>query len=348
MRLLALVLLGSACGNPFIVTDSFEPPPGDFASAPDALHDYATGTVFHLDVRAARMFVDMKSVEVVSKNPDLVEVLGQKLDADVISVTLHALAAGTAAIDFLDDRKRPLEERVLEIKLPDEIDLAVDVDTTKGFTIPVIDGDNLLLAEGGSATFQITYKAAGKELKGSGVLVGESTAITVHNPTRAAPDREFVTLIAPPATADGVTIDCKVDGQVIRTLHARIAPLSDIAAVQLDEGELPALKNNGDVFTVWAKAFTVDAAPVFGAPFQWTFDSTPVDGSGELASYTYQGGEHRRLAVGVGDAVQDVTVEAKDGTAAVAPGAPHAGCASTAGTPLALACVLLAFRRRRA
>lgn len=132
--------LAPGCGPPFVVTDSFTPPTeGAFASKPDSLHDYAIGTEVHLDVRTARPFVDLASVEVVSENPELVEVVEQKLVEDDLQVTLHCVAAGTATISFLDDRKRPLEDRVLQVIQPDEIDLAVNMDTNLGYTIPVIE-----------------------------------------------------------------------------------------------------------------------------------------------------------------------------------------------------------------
>src|ERR1044071_8287291 len=118
---------GDACGNPFIVTDSFTPPPEGLDSAPDSLHDYAVGTPIELDVRASRLFVDMNVVKVVSKNPEFLTVDDQTLKDGVIHVKMTAVAAGTAGVDFLDDKQRPLEERVIEVKQPDEIDLAVNI-----------------------------------------------------------------------------------------------------------------------------------------------------------------------------------------------------------------------------
>ncbi len=348
MRLLLVAtgLLLAGCGNAFIVTDSFTPPPQGLDSAPDSLHEYAVGTVFGLDVRASRMFVDMNVVKVVAKNPDLLTVDDQKLEDGVIHATLHALAAGTAGLDFVDDHNRPLEERVIEVKQPDEIDLAVDIDTDHGYTIPALDGDNMLVAAGGKVTFRVSYKAGGGEVKGKGVLVGASDTFTVQNPTKDGPDRELVKLLAPAQPGEVVPVDLSVADQVVRTLQVRAASPDEIATIQLDEGELPSWKSNGDVYTVWGKAFTEDAAPVFGAPLAWTFDSATVDGDGDLLSYTYQGGERRRIQVRAGDAVEDLTVEAKDGTALVGT-TQSAGCAAVPGAPPALALLLLGLARLR-
>ena len=341
-----LAAAAAGCGNPFVVTDSFTPPPDALSSPPDSLHDYVVGSAVELDVRAARMFIDMNAVKVVSKNPDLLAVDEQSIKDGVIHVKLHAVAAGTASLDFLDDRQRPLEERVIEVKLPDEVSLAVNVDVDKGYTTPAIDIGELLVAAGGSVTFRVTYKKDGKELKGKGVLVGDGGTLTLQNPTREKPDREFFTITAPNEAADKAPVPLKIADNVVTTVNIRVAALSEIATIQLDEGALPGFKNNGDVFTVWGKAFTEGAAPVFGAPFAWTFDSKPVDGAGDLVSYTFQGGERRRIQVSAGDAVNDLTVEAKDGTAVVKDSAA-AGCASTP-APLAFAlCVLLGVRRGR-
>src|SRR4051812_8917512 len=82
---------GDACGNPFIVTDSFTDPPEGLDSPPDSLHDYAVGTTIGLDVRASRLFVDMNVVEVVSKNSELLTVDDQTLKDGVIHVKLTAV-----------------------------------------------------------------------------------------------------------------------------------------------------------------------------------------------------------------------------------------------------------------
>ncbi|HEY4221003.1 MAG TPA: hypothetical protein VGO62_06665 [Myxococcota bacterium] len=347
----ATVVCAAGCGsdNTFIVTDSFTPPSTGFDAPPDSLHDYAVGTLVGLDVRASKLFVDLNSVTVVSKNPDLVTIDDQSVKDSVLHVTLHALKAGTAAVDFLDDQKRPIEERVIQVKLPDEIDLSVDIDTDRGYTIPVIDTDNLLLAEKGEVTFRVAYKNKGKAVSGVGVLVGDSSILVVDNPTQAKPDREFIKLTAQPGPADVADVVLKIDDQVITTMHARIPSLDEVATIQLDQGVFPTLKNNGDIYTVWAKAFTKDAAPVFGAPFSWSFDSSALDGAADRVSYTYQSDEHRLFQVESGGAVNNLTVQAKLGTAAVSDDA-KVGCSSSARAApwfAGLAALLLVRKRRR-
>ena len=340
--------LGAGCAPPFIVTDSFTVrDTGLFASAEDSLHDYVVGSPFVLEVRAGRAFVDLKNVEVVSKTPDLLAVEGQNFIDDTIVVDMRALAEGTASLAFLDDRQRPLEERVIEVKLPDEIELSVDVDPEKKFTIPIIDGENLLISVDGKVTFQVTYKRDGSEVKGTSVLSGASDAYVIENPTRATPDREFVTITAGNSASEITDIGLFVAETLIRNLRATTVDTTAIASVQLDEGELPDWKNDGDVYTVWSKSFTTDGAPIWGAPFAWTFDSEPVEGAGDLLRYTRQGGERRLVQVRSGDITEDLTVEAKAGTAQLSSTAVP-GCSSTV-APASLFALLAAlwFRRRR-
>lgn len=342
-------LLGLAgCGPAFVVTDSFTPPPeGPFASKRDQLHDYVVGTELRLDVRAARAFVDLDRVEVVSKSPELLEVLAQERVEDELRVRLRAVAEGTVGINFLDEEQRPIEERVVLVKVPDAILLDVNIDTDRGYTLPPIDGEDLHVAVGGAATFRVRYEAEGEEVKGKGVLVGAATTLTVENQTRESPDREFLTLHAPPEATEASPVELSVAGKVIRTLQVRNTPLEEIAAIQLDEGTLPMFRSNGDVFTVWAKAFTADAAPVFGAPLAWTFESTALEGDGDLLSYTFASGERRRVQVTAGDAVEDLTLEAKDGTAQIASTADPGCAAAPPAAPAALGLALAAFTSRR-
>src|SRR5688500_19057720 len=92
---LVVTASSAACGPAFVVTDSFTPPPeGLFASAPDSLHDYAVGTEVRLDVKAVRAFIDLNKVEVVSKTPDLIEVIEQGHVGDELRVRLRALEEG--------------------------------------------------------------------------------------------------------------------------------------------------------------------------------------------------------------------------------------------------------------
>ena len=266
-----LAALAAGCGNAFVVTDSFTPPPSS-GDPPDSLHDYVVGTDVTLRVRPSRGFIDTSKVKVVSKHPELVTVDDQSEKSGVITVKLHAVKEGTAAVDFLDDNQRPIEERVIQVKLPDAIELAVDVDPSRGYTLPVVDPDALVVAAGGSVTFRVTYEKGGAELKGVGVLVGETSLLTVRNPTKSSPDREFVTLLAPPGSTDSGDVTLRVHDEDITTLKARIASVDEIAAIQLDEGPAPEFPTDGTVFVVWAKAFTKDAAPVFGAPIAWSFD----------------------------------------------------------------------------
>lgn len=343
----------SACGPAFVVTDSFTPAPeGLFASAPDSLHDYALGTEVRLDVKAVRAFIDLNKVEVVSKTPDLIEVIEQGHVGDELRVRMRALEEGTASLALLDDQQRPIEERVIEVKLPDEIVLSVNIDSERGFTIPKLDPDGLLIATGGTATFRVTYQRDGGEVMGKDVLRSPATVdgglFTFENAVRETPDREFLTLTAPADASDEVAVPLEVDGQVITTLQVRPTSVDEVATIQLDEGTLPSWRNNGDETLVWAKAFTEDAVPIFGAPFAWTFDSAGVEGAGDLITYAYAGGERRRIQVGAGEAVEDLTVEAADGSAKVSSTA-SAGCASMPAAPatLALALLALAFTRKR-
>ena len=341
----------TACGPAFVVTDSFTPAPeGLFASPPDSLHDYVVGTEVVLVTHAARAFIDLATVEVVSQTPDLLEVVEQGHVKDELRVRVRALAEGSASIALLDSEQRPIEERIIEVKLPDEIKLDVNIDTDRGFTIPVLDPDGLLVAEGGKTTFRVTYLRDGAELKGVNVLRNAGGPIGVDNPVREAPDREFIELRAA-EVAEAISVPLTVAGETITTLRVRPTSVDEIVSIQLDEGTLPSWRNNGDASLVWAKAFTEDAVPIFGAPFAWTFDSAAVEGSGDLITYNFAGGERRRIQVGVGDAVEDLTVEAANGSAQVSSTA-DAGCASTpapvAAALLALALANLTHRRRRA
>jgi hypothetical protein len=344
----ALVI--SACGPAFVVTDSFTPAPeGLFASPPDSLHDYAVGTEVVLVVHAARAFIDLNKVEVVSKTPDLLEVIEQGHIGDELRVRLRALTEGTASLALLDDQQRPIEERVIEVKLPDTIALAVNIDTERGFTIPKLDPEGLLIATGGTATFRVTYQRDGAEVMGKNVLRSPATdaagVFTFENAVREKPDREFLTLTAPVDASEEVAVPLEVDGQVITTVQVRPTSVDEVATIQLDEGTLPSWRNNGDETLVWAKAFTEDAVPIFGVPFAWTFDSAAVEGGGDLITYAYAGGERRRIQVGAGEAVEDLTVEAADGSAKVTSTA-NPGCASTP-APLALALCALAIMGKR-
>jgi hypothetical protein len=347
----ALALGAAGCGNSFVVTDSFTAPPANGGDLPDSLHDYVVGTPVTLSIRPSRPLIDVTKVKVVSKNPDLVSVDDQSASDGVITAKLHAVKAGTAAIDFLDDNQRPIEERVLQVKQPDKIALAVDMDPARGYTIPSIDPLNLIVAAGGQVTFRVTYTKGGAELSGAGVLVGKTTLLTVRNPTKNAPDRELLTLLAPPVSAGPKDVELDVAGLAVTTLSARIADLSEIKVVQLDEGAKPDVQEDGQVYTVWAKSFTKDAQPVFGAPFQWSFDSSALDpgtgDDGEFMSYTRKSGDRHFIQVSSGDVVSSVEVEAKPGTAQIGDADSAFGCAATPGAPFALVAVLAVCRRRR-
>jgi uncharacterized protein (TIGR03382 family) len=348
-------LTGAGCGPAFTVTDSFTPvSEGLFASPPDSLHDYVVGTEVILVVHASRAFIDLNAVDVVSKTPELLEVIEQGHVKDELRVRIRALAEGTASLALLDAEQRPIEERVIEVKLPDAIELAVNIDTERGFTIPQLDPDGLLIADGGKASFRVTYTRDGGELKGVNVLRSSGGPIGVDNPVLSGPDREFLELRAA-EVSDPIAVPLLVAGETITTLQVRPTSLDEIATIQLDEGTLPSWRNNGDASLVWAKAFTEDAVPIFGVPFAWTFDSAAVDGTGDLITYNYAGGERRRIQVGAGEAVEDLTVEAQNGSAVVSSTA-NVGCSAAASTPAPPIAALVAAgalslvrpRRRRA
>jgi hypothetical protein len=347
MRLLLVAPLAClGCAPSFIVTDSFTPPPESaFATPPDSLHGYVVGTEVRLDVRAARAFVDLNAVAVISRNPDIVEVLRQVRVPDGLRVLIRTVAVGTAALAFLDDQQRPLEERVIEVGLPDDVLLAVNIDTDHGYTIPPVDQDALLIAIGGTATFRVRYALEGKELSGKGILRSPaSLPFAFANPIARGPDMELLSFTAPAEPGEPIPITLEVDGSIIKTLLARATPLTQIAAIELDEGALPWARTDGDRTTVWAKAFTSTAAPVFGVPFAWAFDSAALPGVSDLVTYAYSGGERRRIQVGAGDIVADLTVEAARDSAALSSTA-SAGCAATP-VPLALALLALPWRHR--
>lgn len=348
-----VVALSAGCGNSFVVTDSFTAPPQNGGDLPDSLHDYVVGTPVTLSIKPSRPFIDVTKVKVVSKNPDLVTVDDQSAANGVITAKLHAVKAGTAAVDFLDDNQRPIEERVLQVKQPDKIALAVDMDPQRGYTIPTIDPENVVVASGGDVTFRVTYTKNGAVLSGAGVLVGKTTLLTVRNPTKSSPDREFLTLIAPPVPSGPKDIELDVAGDKVTTLSARIADLAEIKAVQLDEGAKPDLQEDGQVYTVWAKSFTKDAQPVFGAPFSWSFDSQGLDpgtgDDGDFMSYTRQSGDRHFVQVSSGDVVTSIEIEARPGTSQIGDANAPLGCASTPAAPFAVVAVLacVRFRRRR-
>jgi hypothetical protein len=344
--LLLPLVLGAGCGGPpFKVTDSFTPPPeGPFASAEDSLHQYAVGTAFAFDVRTARAFVDLDAVKVVSKDPDVLLITNEEKVDDHLHVTVLAQQEGTAALAFLDEDDRPMEERVVEVKRADEVLLSVNIDDDKGFTIPAVKKDAILVAAGGTVTFRVQYLRDGQELKGSGILTGVSDVIASVNPTRDNPDREFFTLNAPKDPTPAVPLVLKVAGSPVRALEVRTTSLDEIKKIELDEGD-QGTHWNGSVYSVWAKAFDKDAKPIFGAPFAWSFDGDDLDDSGDLLFYTHAGGERRRVQVRAGDEVEDVTVEAKKGSAKVAKTADPGCAGALPGSVVALA--LLLRRRRR-
>jgi hypothetical protein len=201
----------------------------------------------------------------------------------------------------------------------------------------------LLIATNGAVTFRVTYKREGSEVKGIGVLVGQSDNIVVENPTRNAPDREFITLRSGEVATEATDVGLFVAEQQITNLRVRTVDTTEIATIQLDEGELPTFKNDGDVYTVWAKAFTTEGAPIFGTKFAWTFDSAGLDGDGDLVQYTRQGSERRLLQVNAGEVTNNITVEAKAGTAQIG-STGNPGCASTP-APLLIALFVLLTRR---
>lgn len=329
-------------GPPFHVADSFTAAE-DGGKPPDALHDYVLGTRFFIDVRAERWFMDLDAIEVVSKDPDVLFIEGQVRVDDHLRVTCLARGVGTAALALLDEQQRPLEERVVEVKRPDRLGLAILVDDERGFTIPAIDDDSLLIAQGGQVTFSVRYEHSGAELKGTGVLRGVSDVVDVVNPTRTGPDRELVTLQAPAEPTASVAVVLEVAGEAVRTLEVRTVDPAEIAAIELDTGE-PGFQTNGSRYPVWAKAFDDDAEPIFGAPFRWNFDGTSVEGAGDVLFYEFAGGERRRVQVKAGGEVEDITVEAKAGSAELT-ASSSTSCA--AGAPGALPLLLLALLSRR-
>jgi uncharacterized protein (TIGR03382 family) len=332
---------GPACR----ITDSFSSE--DEGMHEDTLHDYVVGTAFSIDVRTNRWGLDLDTLELVSKDPEVLEVRGQSRVDDVLRASMFSHAEGTATLVVVDAMSRPVEERVVRVLRPDAIGLSIEIDRDRGFSIPEVESDKLTFAVQGRATFAVRYERAGDELKGSGVLRGVSDTVGATNPTRTGPDREFLALEAPAEPTDSALVPLEVSGEVVRMLEVRAVEADAIASVELDLGE-PGAHWNGTRYPIWAEAFDDDGAPIFGAPFRWTFDGERLDGDGDVLTYAHEGGERVRVQVKAGDVVEDVSVEAQKDSAELTTAAGTTCCSGgPAPAPAALLAGLWLVARRR-
>lgn len=310
------------------------------------LHDYVVGTQFTIDVRSDRFGLGIDTLELVSLNPDVLEVRGLLLVDDVLRASMTARAEGTATLVVVDAMSRPVDERVVQVLQPDALALSIEIDRERGFSIPDVDSDRLTFAVEGSVVLAVRYEHAGSELKGTGVLRGVSDVVLATNPTRTSPDREFLALEAPPDATDSTLVPLEVSGEVVRVLNVRTVEADAIAAIELDVGD-PGMMWNGTRYPIWAEAFDDEGAPIFGAPFRWTFDGDRVDGAGDVLTYEHEGGERVRVQVKAGDVVEDVNVEAKSGSAELTTAAGTTCASGGPAHPFAALLAALWLRRGR-
>ncbi len=356
MRVLAAVaaaLLG-ACGPKITITDDIDLTWDlDFTldRFEDNLHDpYVRGATMTMYVSSDDDDQRFAGWTIAPVESELLVISEATFDGFSLTAEVTALEEGNATVQIIDDRGEVQGETTARIRVPDEIQLdahgylIIDQDERA----PV---DDLRIVEGGTATYLARYFADGEELRGNGVLAGESAGLTVDNQTTYFfEDREWLTVSV--GAAGTQALNLFADGEPLPVRTVNVVPESDITQVEL-LGKDESSSDEGDWMVLLAQSYDAMGRRIFGVDYEWNVGGEQEFGVGDLYRYKFERGS-TMMAVATRAGLSD-QVEIQSGGGFVS-STNNVGCATTTPAgwlmPLgALAAVALTgtrARRRRA
>jgi hypothetical protein len=306
--LVAAVLTSTGCNHVSMVDDVDIVFDFNILTGPsDALHTpYVQGASMTIFVQSSDHNEHMAGWTVESANPAVFTVLAVTPAARWLAVSGHAASAGQAVLLVRDQHGNVVHNRVVEVKVPDQVDLLAHgyliIDRPDEATIP-----SPQVLKDGTATFLVRYYAGGEQLNGNGALSVAPDAGLDANAARTYlfEDRDWLQVT--PHELGALNVTLSAGGQKVRDVTVNGVPQSDVASLRIlgvDESRAHAL----DWLVALGQAYDASGQPLFGANFQWEVDDKSATGLGDLYRYEYDPKAPHKLCARLGslDAVTSI------------------------------------------
>jgi hypothetical protein len=259
---------------------------GFFQDEAAGLHEpYVQGADFSLSI-THRRDRDMTGWRLVSLDDDLFELSCAGYDPELkdIDCTAAAVAEGLAELVVYDDRDEEVGSTVVEIALPDRVELLPHGPL-------IIDREDLIddtfqVLEGGTSTWLARYYLGDTRLNGNGTLTvegGEGFDAWTED-SFLFEDRDW---LQGTALSQGEhTVSLMVDGvHITDTTFSAYGPerVDYIELLGMDESEASLEEN----LVLLAQAYDTSDTPIYGVEFDWQLDGVEEYGEGDLYRYSY-------------------------------------------------------------
>jgi MYXO-CTERM domain-containing protein len=326
LRSLPLLYMGltvatlTACGPKIRFSDSVD---NEFdlrwsARYDDRLHGpYVAGASFSIFVYDAREDSDLSGWKVVSRDPEILEILEQvveqddldeddksKDESDVIVSQVYAAGEGIAILEVYDDNDDFVRATEVEVMQPDRIELhaAGPLFVAREDVTPSLVDDTPKLLSGGTATFQVQWYKGEQRLNGAGALGLYSEHAAVNDlwarTTLLDEDRDWATITMAPglSAADSVItpIEFSANGVTVEVLDFSVVGPDAITSIEL-HGESESGASEHELLVVLAEAFDEAGESIWGVGFDWDLDGQDEPGEGDLFRYWFRKGAWNTL-----------------------------------------------------
>ena len=347
--LLLVTLAALGCGSRYSFEDDLETPDFElnidpFSSPSDDLRTpYATGTRIGLYVQGAEGECD--GMEVSSSDPAVLRI---DSFSDGCWASATAVAPGRALLSVWEGGDRE-HDAAVEVLTPDRVELHARGPLLHGLPASQTLTPRPRVLSEFAATFRVRYFAGERVVTGQGLLSATALDLTTvaTEETEWSDKAEWIQILP---HGPGVHRVQLLAGEAdLGTLEVDAVEPSAIVSVDLRASEEDEEGQGGQVL---ALAMDAEGRPIYGAPFDWSLDGRPVEGTGDLFDYAYDPASEATLEASSAGRRTSTLVHAISGS--VHSSAVVDGCSTVPGAPgapwlmlgLGLPAVMLAARRR--
>ncbi len=308
---------------------------------------YVEGTPVRLTVTAWR---DVTQLNFTSTDAEVFQIDQVVRSSDEVTLECTAMGPGTAEIEVTKLSGKLVDTVPIEVGRPDRAELHGPAVLSQGAEDRAVERPVLL--RDGEATFEVRYFDGEQQLFGNEVVsIDADPGLSVTtDATYLFENREWVTIVADPAcdsTPCEASLGISVAGQLLDSPVVEVVEVEDIDAIRLDAPD-ESVAEDEDLLTVVARAQTAAGDEVFGVAFEWTHDTLPEDGTGDLFQYTFDSSRQALpLEAAFGEHVASTAIRGQGSVGT----SNSTGCSSvgTMGSVFGLGAVLplLGLRRRQ-
>ena len=329
--LLVAALSFAACSSVSLSDDVdtvFDFTPWQWSDSSELHEPYVAGATLTLWVHGNHERVDHWKVQSTDSHVALIGAAHVSSES-LVGFDLAAKAPGTATLKVIDDNGDTHVSRDIHVLQPDRVDLLPHGPLLLDGVASPEESPQLLA--GGTGTFMARYYAGKELLHGNGALSATAEAGVTATVVQTAflESRDWL-IIDGQNTSGPSAVTLRVAGQVAKTWPVSVVQESAIDHVILT-GQDESAAHKDENLLVYAQAFSVTNAPIYGVEYSFTANGvaqTGNDGMGDIYRYRYDPSLPVMLEATHGAHVEGVKIKSEGG---VVSSSNHIGCDTVPG-----------------